>query len=153
MKNVEVKFQTGLVLKGLQNAASRGLRQIGLDLADEINLNITINNQVDTGAMRASVFVDATGTVGQTRGQSIGEATWRASQPGVKSGETFDFGEKIETDITWRPQGKLEAKVALSAEYAKWQEKRIKFLAPAMDTVRSRQELIMSRELKKYLDK
>lgn len=152
MKNVEVKFRTGLVLKELQDAASRGVRQIALDLADEINLNITINNQVDTGAMRASVFMDASGTQQRSRGQSIGEATWLASQPGKKSGATFKFAEKI-ADEEWHPKGKLEAKVGLSAEYAIWQERRIKFAAPAVDVIQGRRLSIMSRELKKYLDK
>lgn len=152
MKNVEVKFHTGLVLNELRNAASRGLRQIGLDLADEINLNITINNQVDTGAMRASVFMDATGTQTRSRGRSIGEATWLASQPGRKSGATFNFAEQI-ADEEWQPQGKLEVKVALSAEYAMWQERKIKFMAPAVDVMHTRKVQIMSRELKKYLDK
>jgi hypothetical protein len=152
MKNVEVKFHTGLVLRELQNAASRGLRQIGLDLADEINLNITINNQVDTGAMRASVFMDASGTQQRSRGQSIGEATWLASQPGRKSGATFKFAEKI-ADEEWQPQGKLEVKVALSAEYAIWQELMIKFMDPAVDLIHGRNIQIFSRELKKYLDK
>lgn len=152
MKNVEVKFHTGLVLRELQDAASRGLRQIALDLVNEIQLNIDINNQVDTGAMKASAFMDSSGTYRKSRGRSIGEATWKASQPGRKSGATFNFAEQI-ADEEWQPKGKLEAKVALSAEYAIYQERKIKFMAPALDIIQSRKTEIMAKELRKYLEK
>ena len=153
MRNIEVKFRTDMVLSELRNAASKGVRQIALDLVNEVQLHIDINNQVDTGAMKASVFMDASGTQHRTRGESIGDAAWMASQPGVKTGRTFNFADHVEPDQLWQPKGKLEAKVALSAEYAKWQEKRLKFLAPAADQTRGRSEQVMSVHLKRYLDK
>ena len=120
---------------------------IAAELAEATEEEITVNNQVDTGAMRVSVYLDISGdgTLSasmKSRVMAIGDATSLAAQPGRKSGRTHKF--MPEDNITWVPQGEFQAKVALSADYAVYQEIRIPFLLTAYDQVSARVPYIVA---------
>lgn len=165
--NIDFKFKTQELLGKYRDAASRGIRVIGARVAEEIIDNITIQDRVDTGAMRASTFFEAgfgsTGRFGRI--STIDDARAKAKIPGKKSGNTFDFEDASEE---YRPKGLLEVKVGVSASYAIYQEQggRVegidpngnavgyfrqggKFAAKAYDTVKSQANDIVKAELAK----
>lgn len=130
--------------------------------------NITIQDRVDTGAMRASTFFEAgfgpSGGFGRV--STIAAATAKALVPGKKTGRTFAFEPESEV---WNPKGMLEVKVGISASYAIYQEQGGfrahfnprtgnlveyyvqggKFAAKAYETVKQQANDIMTAELAK----
>lgn len=141
--------------KAIHAAIEEGIRKAEIVILTEgaagVIDQITVNNQVDTGAMRASPYIE-TGEHAKTeipnREESIAKGKELASHPGVKSGKPHDFNEEM--DITWRPR-RLQGKLALSADYAKYQEDLIPFLAPTFDDLNSRAQGIANDIIKKEL--
>lgn len=134
--------------KRVESALERTSRTLAARGAEEMIQNITINDQIDTGAMRASVFFQTYNDAKVNYQRGITEATAAAKIPGKKTGRTFDFKKKINA-IEWEPGSIFESKVGISAEYAKWQEwKHLKFLYPAFQTVRAESKSIFNREMR-----
>jgi hypothetical protein len=117
----------------LQEGISLALRSLAFEAAENAQEQILENKQIDTGAMKASVFVHIGGSGESTRPEAVTEATLAATRPGAKSGRTRDFKASPEK---WTPENDFEVKVGVSASYAVYQEDRIAFLAPAADSIR-----------------
>lgn len=137
------------VKKKLNKVLRHALISISAEIAEQTSEEITINNQVDTGAMRASIFLDLIGDGSMTRSAALSSAKIKAALPGAKSGRPHDFHEAVST---WDPRGAYEAKVALSAEYAKYQEKRMPFLLTAFDIVKARVPFIVAESIILFSD-
>lgn len=143
-------------MAGVKSKLHDALRETVVTLtalvAEETIENITTNNQVDTGAMRATVFMEVDGSTVTVNDREAALAIAEALSkiPGVKSKKAQeDF--QPEMNITWNPEGPFQGKAALGAEYAKWQEKRIKFIAPAFDHVKRFSNRVTTQIFKKAL--
>lgn len=149
MRDIEVNFNIDPVEKAVELAASRAVRSLAMLVSEEAQMNITINDQIDTGAMKASVFVEAEGLNIDTREQSISQATAAAAIPGKKTGKAFPFEPANEE---WNPDGPLEAKVGVSAEYGYDQEylreDDLSFFRPALEEVNKRVDEVVTRVFK-----
>lgn len=120
-------------LTAVQKGVSLAIRDLAFLALDEVQENIVKNEQVDTGAMKASAFVHIGGDSDSLREQAKAEAAKLAAGPGAKTKGGREF-EAFPSEYT--PETPLEAKVGISASYAGPQEKRLAFLGPAVDKVR-----------------
>jgi hypothetical protein len=137
VRNIEVRWN-GNVTTVIQRAAEAAIRETSLRLAEATIDEVTIYDLIDTGALRASIFVGHDGTVISTRESAIAKASIEATSPGKKSGRTFTFGEHVASE-TWKPTTKLQTKVGISANYANAIHNRkrnpIKFFRKAFEEV------------------
>ena len=148
--NVEIDFSKK---QGYLAKVREALRQSTIAVASEIAKatieNINVNNQVDTGAMLASVYISWANNQSTNKQKAVMEATAKALIPGIKSKRTFKFDPVAQG---WIPKGQYQAKVAVSANYAMWQEfKHMKFISTAFDEVKPRVLKITDEIFKKVL--
>ena len=147
MKDIEVFWNDNL-MDEIKNAASKAVRMTEARLAEELIDEITIQDLIDTGAMRASVFVGSSGTVIMSRSDAIGKATLQAQIPGKKSKRTFNFGEEI-ASTEWTPSTKFQGKVAISAGYAYYVNRKKQFFEKSLEVVRPLVDDIFKAEFRK----
>lgn len=121
--------------KAIEKGASEGLAALGFVLQEEIQNNIQLNQQVDTGAMRTSTHT-VTDSKDNRQG-AIEDAKRKAAIPGVKSGRTHDAPASIPGTEIVDP---MTVKVAMAMEYAEAQEALNPFAAPAVATVTPKAE-------------
>lgn len=105
----------------LEEASEAMIRKAAFLVEQQAKVNIQQNGQIDTGFLVNSVYVN-------TPGQSTyGDA---AAAAGAQDGQKGMSGE--------RPAPADGAVVAVGAEYAIYQEERLPFLYPALESVAGR---------------
>jgi len=120
-------------LAEVEKGVAEAIRDLAFTALEHVQENITANEQIDTGAMKASAFVHIGGSGENGREEAESRARQAIAGPGAKT----KGGREFETlPVVWVPDNELEAKVAVSASYAGPQESRIAFLAPAADAIR-----------------
>jgi hypothetical protein len=109
---------------------------IALELDAAIQENITINNQIDTGAMRAGVFVDVFNG-DQGRESAISKARAEGSKPGAKSGRAQKLDGDFAIEESWKPEQDGDAKVGMVMDYSAPQNALKAFVKPAVAEVKA----------------
>lgn len=120
MTKGKTKFYTREVLVKVANVSREALGAVAIQLEAQTKVNITANNQVDTGFMLNSVYavMEDGSTYSQAAGQARAQAADREMAP----------ERELPSDAM--------AGVGVGAEYAVFQEARTSFLYRAAQMVR-----------------
>ena len=100
------------VRKRLKEASMTALEATGLEAQRDVNMNITANQQVETGRMRASVTYIAGSKLGKVMPDIKGIVHSEDNPKGVLPEDTLHIGTNV--------------------HYAIWQEKKNPFLTPTV---------------------
>ena len=141
MSKARVNWLGDEVLLNIQEATSEGLFVFAQEVVDQAKINITDNQQIDTGFMRNS-------------GYAVGQNDSTYDQ--IDTSGTFRDREGQQVKRTAAPEETLpgseqpQAAAAFAAEYTLYQEEKDPFLYPALEQVSDAElEAILKAEAKK----
>ena len=128
-KKAKVEMHLDHVMLRVKGASEKGLHALALQVEGVTKVNIVANDQVDTGFMMNSVYVES------SQGSTFGETWGDGSYSRKKSGGMSD--SRIAPKIRLPRRFSLTA-VVVGAIYAIFQEMQNPFLRPAGEEVMNR---------------
>lgn len=106
-----VEDRTYIIKRQMNSGAKLAIRKAGLDIEAKAKENVTINDTIDTGSMRASIFFTTGSQSNYDKAKSEAEAA--AAEPGRKSGQA----RSIQMAPEERPEDDLTAIIAVGVEH------------------------------------
>lgn len=124
--SVEVQDFTFQVRKGYESAIAKALRKTVIDIEANAKNNVTNQDSIDTGALRASIFSETPDKPGYAAAEA--EAVMASRTPGRHSGRPNPNFVMLDAP---EPPRALEAIAGVGAEYAVYVEFGTAFVPPA----------------------
>ena len=112
MRVETTRNNTFRIKAGYHAAVEKCIRKAVLDIEAKAKQNVTDQDAIDTGALRASIYADTRGVNGYAAAEA--EARAAAGSPGKRSGKPHEHFEMLPAEKA----GAMEGIAAVGAEYA-----------------------------------